>query len=277
VEAIMVNLVTLDSRAHRDLRVSRHTSPQSAQVDAVSVVPREFQRLVAHYPIFFTKSAESGRFEPAVLLGFQKKENLFFVEGRWNVAYVPLQTQRQPFSLIPRRSEAPAGGQASADIAIDMSSSQVQTGEGERLFDDNGQPSKYLQNITSMLSALVSGATEGYALTGKLAELNLLEPVAINIEFVDGSEAKLQGLYWIAAAALKALSGAQLAELRDRGFLEWLYFQMASVAHVSSLVARKNKLLSGVTTERRPSGDRAVSEGTPSGGQRGNPQRGRVG
>ena len=70
----MVNLVTLDSRAHRDLRVSRHISPQYAQVDAVSVIPLEFQRLVAHYPIFYIKSAESGRFEPVVLLGFRKKE-----------------------------------------------------------------------------------------------------------------------------------------------------------------------------------------------------------
>jgi SapC len=251
VEAIMVNLVTLDSRAHGNLRVSRHTSPQTAQVDAVSVVPREFQRLVAHYPIFFTKSAESGRFEPAVLLGFQKKENLFVVEGRWDVAYVPLQIQRQPFSLIPRRGEVPGGGQASADIAIDMSSSQVQTDEGERLFD-GGQPSRYLQSITSILSALVSGSTEAYAFTVKLAELNLLEPVAINIEFVDHSEARLQGLYWIAAAALKALPAAQLAELRDREFLEWMYFQMASVAHMSSLVARKNELLSGVTPPRHP-------------------------
>ena len=266
----MVNLVTLDSRVHRNLRVSRHTSPQAAQVDAVSVIPREFQRLVAHYPIFFTKSAESGRFEPAVLLGFQKKENLFFVEGRWDVAYVPLQIQRQPFSLVPRRSEAPGGGQGSLDIAIDMSSSQVQTGEGERLFDDDGQPSRYLQSITSMLSALVSGSTEGYAFTGKLAELNLLEPVGINIEFVDRSEARLQGLYWIAAAALKALPAAQLAELRDREFLEWLYFQMASVAHVSSLVARKNKLLSGVTTERpareSPAGTPPPHPGVPDAG-----------
>ena len=249
----MVNLVTLDSRAHGNLRVSRHTSPQAAQVDAVSVVPREFQRLVAHYPIFFTKSAESGRFEPAALLGFQKKENLFWVEGRWDVAYAPLQFQRQPFSLIPR-------AQGSADIAIDMSSPQVQTGEGERLFDDNGQPSKYLQGVTSILSTLVSGSAEGYAFTGKLAQLNLIEPVGINVEFVDRSEAKLQGLYWIAAAALKALSGAQLAELRDQGFLEWLYFQMASVSHMSSLVARKNKLLSGVTTERSA---RESPAGTP--------------
>ena len=240
----MVNLVTLDSRAHRNLRVARHTSPQAAQVDAISVIPREFQRLVAHYPIFFTKSAESGRFEPAVLLGFQKKENLFLVEGRWDVAYVPLQIQRLPFSVVP--------GQGSLDITIDISSPQVQTGEGERLFDDNGQPSKYLQGVTSILSTLVSGSAEGHAFTGKLAELNLLEPVGINIEFVDRSEARLQGLYWIAAAALKALPAAQLAELRDREFLEWMYFQMASVAHVSSLVARRNKLLSGATPPRHP-------------------------
>ena len=248
----MVNLVTLDSQAHRNLHVSRHTSPQVAQVDAVSVVPREFQRLVAHYPIFFTKNAESARFEPAVLLGFQKKENLLFVEGRWDVAYVPLQFQRQPFSLIPRVG---AAGQNSLDIAIDMSSSQVRTDDGQRLFYDDGQPSKYLQSITSILQALVSGSAEGYAFTGRLAELNLLEPVKLNIEFVDHSEARLEGLYWIAPAVLKALPATELAELRDREFLEWMYFQMASLAHMSSLVARKNKLLSGVTPRHHETPD----------------------
>jgi hypothetical protein len=75
--------------------------------------------------------------------------------------------------------------------------------------------------------------------------------VRIDVEFVDGSEAKLEGLYWIAAAALKALPAAQLAELRDREFLEWVYFQMASISHMSGLVARKNQLLSGVTVARR--------------------------
>ena len=247
----MVDLVTLDSRAHRNLHVSRHTSPQVARVDAASVVPREFQRLVAHYPIFFTKNAESARFEPAVLLGFQKKENLFFVEGRWDVAYVPLQFQRQPFSLIPRAG----AGQNSLDIAIDMSSSQVQTGDGERLFHDDGQPSRYLQSITSILQALVSGSAEGYAFTGRLAELSLLEPVKLNIEFVDHSEARLEGLYWIAPAVLKTLPATELAELRDREFLEWMYFQMASLAHVSSLVARKNQLLSGVTPRHHEAPD----------------------
>jgi hypothetical protein len=88
-----------------------------------------------------------------------------------------------------------------------------------------------------------------------LAELNLLEPVKLEIQFVDHSEARLEGLYWIAPAVLKALPAAELAELRDREFLEWMYFQMASLAHVSSLVARKNQLLSGVTPRHHEAPD----------------------
>jgi hypothetical protein len=38
-----------------------------------------------------------------------------------------------------------------------------------------------------------------------------------------------------------------LADLRDREFLEWLYFQMASLSHMPALIARKNQLISGAT------------------------------
>ena len=172
------------------------------------------------------------------------------MDGRWDAAYVPLQIQRQPFSLVSRRSDGAEGKPPTLNVALDLDSARIQTQEGERLFLEDGQPSKFLQSITSMLSALVSGSTEAYVFTGRLAELDLIEPVQIDIEFVDGSETKLQGLYWIAAARLKALPAAQLAELRDREFLEWMYFQMASVAHVSALIARKNRLLSGVTAAR---------------------------
>ena len=167
---------------------------------------------------------------------------------------MPLQIQRQPFSLTTRRTKESEGTPPILDVAIDLSQT-VQSPEGQRLFLEDGQPTKFLQDITSMLSALVAGTKESNAFTGRLAELNLIEPVQINIEFVNGSDTQLQGLYWIAAAALKALPAAQLAELRDREFLEWMYFQMASISHVSALVARKNRLLSGVTAAR-PQEDR---------------------
>ena len=246
----MANLVVLSSQTHRNVRIA---TPRSfignAAANAVSVIPREFPRLLAHYPIFFTKSADTARFEPAALLGFERQENLFLMDGRWDAAYVPLQIQRQPFSLVPRRSDVDAT-QGSLDVVLDMDSPDVQMQKGERLFLDDGQPTKVQQNVTAMLSALVAGSSEAYAFTARLAELELIEPVQIDIEFVNASQTKLQGLYWIAAARLKALPAAELAELRDREFLEWMYFQMASLAHVSALVARKNRLLSGGAVAR---------------------------
>jgi len=243
----VVNRVVLNNQIHRDVRIAA-TRPtrENAEVNAVSVIPREFPRLVAHYPVFYTKNAETGRFELSALLGFKPQENLFFVHGRWDAAYVPLQIQRQPFSLFARRAEDSQSKPPSLEVALDLSQT-VQSSEGERLFLEDGEPTKFLQGITSMLSALVEGTKETYAFTGRLAELDLIEPVQINIEFVDGSETKLQGLYWVAAAALKALPAAQLAELRDREFLGWMYFQMASISQMSELVARKNRQLSGVT------------------------------
>jgi hypothetical protein len=243
----MANKVVLNHHIHRDVRIAA-TRPtrENAEVNAVSVIPREFARLLTYYPIFFTKNPETGRFEPSALLGFESRENLFFVQGRWDAAYVPAQIQRQPFSLMTRRTEESQGDPPTLDVAIDLSQT-VQTQEGQRLFLEDGKPTKFLQDMTTMLSALVAGTKEAYAFTGRLAELNLIEPVQINIEFVNGSQTKLEGLYWIAAPALRALPAAQLEELRDREFLEWMYFQMASLSQVTELVARKNRLLSGAT------------------------------
>ena len=242
----MTQLIVLNSQDHLNLRVSPSLTSQTAGMNAVSVIPHELPRLLAHYPVFFLKSQESGRFEPVALLGFEVGENLFYANGRWDVDYVPLQIQRHPFSLVQRPPTA--GAPASLDLAIDMDSPQISSTEGERLFSEDGKATKFLEDRASMMQALVTGSTEAFNFTGKLAELELLESVQIKVEFVDRSEKKLQGLYWIAAAALQKLSAQQLADLRDRKHLEWMYFQMASLAHVSGLVARKNRLISGVAS-----------------------------
>jgi hypothetical protein len=208
------------------------------------VIPYELPRLLAHFPVFFLKSQESGRFEPVALLGFEIGENLFYANGRWEVDYVPLQIQRHPFSLVQRPMTA--GAQPSLDLAIDMDSPQINAADGERLFAQDGKATKFLEDRASMMQALVTGSTEAFNFTGKLAELGLLESVQLKVEFVDRSEKTLQGLYWIAAQAVQKLTAEQLVDLRDRKYLEWMYFQMASLAHVAGLVARKNRLISGV-------------------------------
>ena len=100
----------------------------------------------------------TGQFEPAVLLGFHRQENLFLKNGLWDAGYVPLQIQREPFSLLPQRGSL-TRRKDSIDVAVDINSPQIQADEGERVFLDDGEPSKNLQNIASMLAALAGGST----------------------------------------------------------------------------------------------------------------------
>jgi hypothetical protein len=239
----VANLVILSNETHRDLRINNLVGSDYTRLNVISVVPREFPRLLAHYPLFFTKANDGGQHEPAVLLGFERGENLFLEGSGWDASYVPLQVQRQPFSLVPRQPDVAGGQPTSLDIAVDEASPLVSREAGERLFQDDGKATQYLSTVTSVLSTLVSGAREAYAFTAKLAELNLLEPVRVDVEFTDKSTAKLGGLYWIAGAVLKTLPADKLAELRDKEYLEWLYFQMASLSQMASLVARKNRRL----------------------------------
>jgi SapC protein len=243
----VANLVVLKSELHRHLRVDNTPSVRYGDnVNNVAVVPREFPALLAHFPIFFRKSAETGQFEPMILLGFHPGENLFLVNDRWDAAYVPVQIQRRPFSVL-KSMVATGDGPGRLEIAVDVDDPRVRVDAGKSVFLEDGQPTEFLRQVSSMLIALVEGATEAYAYTGRLTELSLIEPIRVDVTFVDGSEVKLQGLYSISPSILKALPAQHLVELRDRGFLEWMYFQMASIAHVAALVARKNRLLSGVT------------------------------
>jgi SapC len=93
--------VALNSQVHRQLRVStKRANPEVFEVNAVGVVPRELPRLLSALPVFFGKNRDTGQFEPAAPLGFQSRENLFLSDGVWDAGYVPLQFQRQPFSLM---------------------------------------------------------------------------------------------------------------------------------------------------------------------------------
>lgn len=243
----MTRLVALDKLAHRQLRISvPHGIAPVSRVNAVSVVPREFGRLLSHFPLFYMKAPDSGQFEPVAVLGFNRGENLFLVNDLWDSSYVPLQIQRQPFAFLPRPAGRP-DAQPTLDLALDLDSPYVRGDTGERLFQDDGQPTRTLQSYNDMVGALLSGSREAFAFTGRLAELNLLEPVRVDIEFADKSKTQMEGLYWIAQPVLKALPAATLGELRDREFLEWIYFQMASLGHLSGLIARKNKLIAGAT------------------------------
>ena len=60
--------------------------------------------LVVHYPILFSKDAQTGQFYCGAMLGFDEGENLFLEEWREREFYRPLNLQRGPFFAAGRTS-----------------------------------------------------------------------------------------------------------------------------------------------------------------------------
>ena len=81
-----------------------------------------------HYPIFFSKDAETGQFYCGAMLGFDAGENLFLDEHRSGSMYRPLNLQRGPFLT------------AGSDLAIDLDHPRVAPSGDQAAVHRGGEP-----------------------------------------------------------------------------------------------------------------------------------------
>ncbi|MDR3525719.1 MAG: SapC family protein [Rhizomicrobium sp.] len=225
----MTNIVVLNNTEHRGLRVQ----PLGAEKrNFIGVIVNEFSHLALHYPILFSKDADTGTFYCGAMLGFDLEENLFAADGA--KVYRPLNLQRGPFFA------------AGTELAIDLDSPSV--GSGEALFEASGEPTAYLKSMLGLFRDLVPGIERTRIFTETLLGLKLIEPIDIKVSFDDGSARSLAGLYTINREALRELPDAEVLNLFRRGYLELIYLMTASLKQVSILANKKNsRLLEGVT------------------------------
>jgi hypothetical protein len=226
----LTNFVILNNEAHRKLRV--HAQPSLELGDNqrfVSVVGGEFAAVALHYPILFSKDANTGQFYCGAMLGFDIGENLFLEEQRDENLYRPLYLQRGPFYA------------AGENLAIDLDSPRVAAAGEQALFDEAGEPSSYLQVVMGIMRELKPGLERTKIFTDTLMELKLIEPVTIKTSFDDGSHREVTGLYTVSPAALMGLNDAAALDLFRRGYLQLIYLQRLSLEHLSTLIQKKNR------------------------------------
>jgi hypothetical protein len=230
----------LDSTAHRDLRVRTEASRDLGDgVMSCFTVPDEFSLVQNEYPILFRRDAESGRFAALVLLGFEAGENLYLDGDRWDARHRPWAMAIHPF-LVGR----PAEGDGPGQVHIDLDHPRIVRGkEGVRLFDEVGQQSPYLDRVATMLGDLDSGHRESAAFYAAIEQLELLEPMSLDVELNDGSKHRLVGYHVIAEERLQALDGAVLGALHRHGHLMPIFMALASLPNLAALVARKNRAM----------------------------------
>jgi hypothetical protein len=183
----------------------------------------EMLHAAREYVIVFVRSDETVM--PVALLGVESASNGYVTAtGGWDARYVPAFVRRYPF--VFSRSE----DGARFTLCIDESWIGCnEEGRGQRLFNDQGERTPYLDNVLSFLQEYNTQFTRTEAFCKRLVELDLLESMQAQFTLAGGAQRALGGFLAVSRDKLKALPADQLAALARTDELEMVYLHLQSL------------------------------------------------
>lgn len=224
----MVSLDILNSELHRHLRLR----PVDLKVPHfVQITVSEFAAAATCCPILLTKNPETGGFLAGAMFGFRPGENLISGEPGVDGGFRPLDIERQGFFIDGE------------NIAIDLHSPRFNDAEGEPLFDETGEPTDVMRQIQRVLGRLVRGIEETDAFIRTLLELRIVEPIDISLNFDDGENLQLEGLYTVSLDSIAELDDPAALSLFRNGYLQMAYTMAGSLRQIPVLASRRNQRL----------------------------------
>ena len=235
----MANLVMLDRAVHQKLRVKEELAFSVCKDTTMCAVsPTEIPRLMLEYPIAFTKVSETGEFLCVALFGVDPKKNLFWRGGKWQSQVLPLNIGRQPFYVGMSAHAPTADAPQNLVTYIDLDNPAVQESEGDLLFDSDGNETPYLKHKMATLSELIDGERRAKAFSDRLAALDLLRPIQLELNTPGGQPRQIGGLYSVDDAKLRAIGIEVLSELNTKGYLHVIHAVLLSLGQLPLLARR---------------------------------------
>ena len=216
----------LNKEKDKELKISPLANYKHARnVHTIPIGMNEVGEASKHYPIFFLRDSEG--IVPFVLLGLKEGENKFVNNaGEWRKnRYIPALIRAYPFIL----SKSGNNENINLSVAIDDEYEGINKKDGNRVFDDEGKPTefgnqiiKYLQDLYGMLESTKKSAK-------LLDEAVLLQQIDATIEQKENKEKfVLQGLLQVDAEKLNQLSDEMLLKLAKTGVLNLIYAHLNS-------------------------------------------------
>tara|TARA_B110000091_G_scaffold144840_1_gene154616 strand:- start:242 stop:1045 length:804 start_codon:yes stop_codon:yes gene_type:complete len=244
---LMTSLVAVDNKSHKDIKIiNALIEAHGKNLHLIPAVLAEFTNLALQYPIVLTKNGDTGAFVFAAMLGFEDRENLFWQDEQWQGIYLPLQIQRQPFFIgkVPTKVSKEKKQQSEEHlVCIDTDSPAISTTEGEPLFNAIGEETAYFSQAKNCLAQIMQGELDNQRLLEQLQEMALIQPIALEITFINQQKTRLNGLYTIDKKKLATLNNEAVATLHRLGLLLPIYIMIASLGQIYSLIDKKNKQL----------------------------------
>ena len=234
----MKDFQPLSFEQHKTLGyVEKYGSEYGHQVGAVMILPNEFAKVQRELPIIFRKDAETGRFFPVALLGFEEHENLFLNESStWSSRYIPLAVRQGPFLIGLQQQEA----EQRLAIYADLNDSRIQQNAAPALFNADGNASATLNEIRNILSARHKASELLESMIEAFLKHDLLERVRLEIVLANEATIKFDAGYTVHIEKLMALENDAVVELHKSGFLSLAYNVADSVNNIQRLIDIKN-------------------------------------
>lgn len=225
--------VPISSTRHRDWCVAQSGGYDFArEVNTVPLVAAEFLPASREYAIVF--AGEGDIVMPTAIFGIRNGANAFIGEGgAWEGRYVPAFLRRYPFVFSSN-----AEGQ-SFTLCIDEEFEGLnQDGRGERLFDTEGNRTKYLADILNFVTQYQSQFAATQAFCKRLKDLGLLEPAQAQFRLPGGRSAALSGFMTVNREKLRALDDETLLRMARSDELELIHAHLASLSNVTPMAER---------------------------------------
>lgn len=245
----------VNKKDHQDLSLKgTGTLEFLRDVNSIPLTLPEIPLAAHEFPIVF--SGNDDAVVPTLVVGIANDENLAINEdNKWIGRYVPAFVRRYPF-VFSKSDEA-----ESFTLCIDETYPGVnRDGKGERLFDSAGENTQYLEGVLTFLKEYQAHFVQTQIFCDRLKELDLLEPVAANFEFADGSKASLSGFQAVSRKKLKEIPEDQLLAMFQRDELELLYmhlFSMNRFNYLNELSQAKKDAGAKKTTKKKTSSKKA--------------------
>lgn len=228
----------LNSVKHANIKIQNAFLPGLGyEQGAVMIAPGEIQNAQREYPLLFRKHHQTGRFFLNALLGFSEHENLYMgSQGKWLADYIPLAIQKGPF-LIGFEQD---GKHQKAILSLNVADPRVSENAGNPLFDAEGNPSTYLNNINQVLAAMHETSHLMQEMVDEFLSAELIEPLTLNVNLQNGEQVHFEGAYTVAEEKLRRLSASALENLNQKGYLSAAFYIAGSLQNVSKLIQFKN-------------------------------------
>ncbi|MEJ1959618.1 MAG: SapC family protein [Nitrosomonadales bacterium] len=149
---------------------------------SVLLTGSEFAEASKEYPILFVKTPDNSMMSVA-LLGFRQGQNLFVdSSGHWDAHYIPAYVRRYPFvfrKLMPNNSSC---------VLIRVVDDLTRKGDGTRLFDDQGAPSPFVNDILNFLQEYQTDFHRTQVFVNNLQQFDLFKESNAKITLPSGED-----------------------------------------------------------------------------------------